>query len=182
VQPIVRTISQLAEMRSAAPDTASRRYDVLRRISRAVSECRTPEEPLRIARELHILIYRNNSADVQWHALGPADIPYPHLPVLAFDDAPNFETSHGAQAELQLQKHRLKLLLEMTNRFVSTLDLRDLLRSICASVRPVIGCDSATLMLPDAKDKRLRVHVHDFPGGKGIILERKLPRFASACS
>jgi GAF domain-containing protein/DNA-binding CsgD family transcriptional regulator len=95
---------------------------------------------------------------------------------LALDDAFNFEASQHAQAELQREKDRLKMLLELTNGLVSHFDLRDLLRSICVSIRPIINCDSATLILPDAGDKHLRVHANEFPLGKGIIRESALVR------
>ena len=47
---------------------------------------------------------------------------------LAMDDAVNFLSSRRAQ-------ERLELLLDLTNRVVSNLDLRDLLREISASIR-----------------------------------------------
>jgi GAF domain-containing protein/DNA-binding CsgD family transcriptional regulator len=252
----------------AAENTAGQRYEALLRISRAIPGCSTPEELFRVVakelekvlsfKELHVLIYKDNSTDVQWHALGPADIPYPHLPVqetqswwvhinqqpliipdwdeetrfprlkqfmqsvnirsscrvplatkhrrlgafgvgsgiadsyseedlkflsliadhvaLAFDDALNFATSQHVQAELQLERDRLTVLLELTNRLVSTLDLKDLLRSICVSVRPVMNCNSASLMLPDPTDNRLRIHIHHFPENKMVIREGTLVR------
>ena len=46
------------------------------------------------------------------------------------------------QAELEREKDRLKLLLDMTNTPVSNLEFRDLLRTISASIRRVMQCDS----------------------------------------
>ena len=77
----------------SVPRTTSTRYDALLRISRAVSGCRTPEEMFRMVayesartlkfKKFYVLnyIYKDNSIDMQWHALGPADFPFGHLSV-----------------------------------------------------------------------------------------------------
>jgi formate hydrogenlyase transcriptional activator len=83
---------------------------------------------------------------------------------LAMDDAINFQASRRAQ-------ERLELLLDLTNRVVSTLDLRDLLRVIAADLRRVMQTDGVGIELPDAVDGRLRVYALDFPGGNGAIRE-----------
>jgi formate hydrogenlyase transcriptional activator len=83
---------------------------------------------------------------------------------MAMDDAINFEASRRAQ-------ERLELLLDLTNRIVSTLDLRDLLRVIAANLRRVMQCDGVGIDLPDAEDGRLRVYALDFPGGNDVIRE-----------
>ncbi len=83
---------------------------------------------------------------------------------LAIDAAVNSYLSHQAQ-------DRLTMILDLTNQVVSNLDLRDLLRSISASVRRVMQCDAAAIMLPESNGKELRVHALDFPGGKGFLTE-----------
>src|SRR6266853_6549843 len=83
---------------------------------------------------------------------------------LATDDALNFEASQRAQ-------NRLELLLGLTNRVVSNLELRDLLREISASIRNVMQCDGVGVTLPDQEDGTLRLYALDFPGSKGIIRE-----------
>ena len=65
---------------------------------------------------------------------------------LAIDDALNFEASRTAQEQL-------KLLLDLTNSVVSTLDLRELLRSVSGNLRRVMSCDLAGVGLPDAENK-----------------------------
>ncbi len=93
---------------------------------------------------------------------------------LAVDDALNFESSRIAQEELRREKDRLKLLLDLTNRLVSNLDLRDLLRAISASLRQVMQCDVVGVALPDSESNRLRVYALDSPGGKGFLREESL--------
>ena len=87
---------------------------------------------------------------------------------LAIDDALNFETSRTAQEQL-------KLLLDLTNSVVSTLDLRELLRSVSGNLRRVMGCDLAGVGLPDAENnKHLRLYALDFPDSKGFVTEEVL--------
>ncbi len=84
---------------------------------------------------------------------------------LAIDDALNFEASRTAQDQL-------KLLLDLTNSVVSTLDLRELLRSVSGNLRRVMGCDLAGVGVPDPEnDKHLRVYALDFPDSKGFVRE-----------
>jgi formate hydrogenlyase transcriptional activator len=100
---------------------------------------------------------------------------------LAIDDALNLETSRHAQAqlrqkqrELQHERDRLKLLLEVNNAVVSNLELRDVLRAITASVRRVMQCDVVAVDLPDADTGQLRVYALDFPESKGFLKEESL--------
>jgi formate hydrogenlyase transcriptional activator len=97
---------------------------------------------------------------------------------LAIDDALNFEASTRARAalqqkqdELQRERDRLKLLLDVNNNVIANLDLRDLLRSISASVRRVMQCDVVSVALPDTDAGRLRVFALDFPESKGLLQE-----------
>ena len=97
---------------------------------------------------------------------------------LAVDDCLNFEASERAQeelrrkqAELQAERDRLQLLLDVTNRVVSNLELRDLLRAISASVRRVMQCDSVDVSLLDSENNQVRLYALDFPGSKGLVRE-----------
>jgi formate hydrogenlyase transcriptional activator len=87
---------------------------------------------------------------------------------LAIDDALNFDASRIAQEQL-------KLLLDLTNSVVSTLDLRELLRNISGNLRRVMRCDLVGVGLPDAESSRhLRLYALDFPDSKGFIREESL--------
>jgi len=83
---------------------------------------------------------------------------------LAIDDAVNFQSSTRAA-------DRLRLLLDLTNRVMSTLDLRELLREASANIRRVMHCDGVGVTLPDADTGTLRLYALDFPEGKGILHE-----------
>lgn len=93
---------------------------------------------------------------------------------LAVDDALNFKASQMARAELQRERDRLKLVLDLSNSLVSNLELRDLLRVISANVRRVMHCDSAGVALLDSASNQLRLHALDFPESKGILREEDL--------
>jgi formate hydrogenlyase transcriptional activator len=86
---------------------------------------------------------------------------------LAIDAAVNFYLSRQAQ-------DRLKLILDLTNQAVSSLNFEELLRTISASVRRVMRCDAAAIMLPEPDGKHLRVHALDFPDSKGLFKEEIL--------
>jgi formate hydrogenlyase transcriptional activator len=90
-----------------------------------------------------------------------------HQIALAIDDTLNFQESQRAE-------ERLRLLLDLTNRVVSTLDLRALLREIAASIRRVMHCDGAGVTLPDPETGELRLYALDFPTSKGILREGAL--------
>src|SRR5258708_32455508 len=72
------------------------------------------------------------------------------------------QESNSMQAELEREKDRQKLVLDMTNTLVSNLDFRDLLRAISASIRRVMPCDSVAVWLPDSKQGKLRAHALEF--------------------
>ncbi len=93
---------------------------------------------------------------------------------LAIDDALNFEASNAAQTALQHKNERLKLLLEVNNAIASTLELRELLRAISASLRSVMQCDGVGVALPDGESDQLRFYALDFPNSKGLIRENIL--------
>ena len=60
---------------------------------------------------------------------------------LAIDDVLNLRKSRAARLKLERQNTRLKLLLDLTNRITSNLDLTNLLRTMSGNVRQVMECD-----------------------------------------
>jgi formate hydrogenlyase transcriptional activator len=83
---------------------------------------------------------------------------------LAIDAAVNLFISQRVQ-------DRLKLILDLSNQMVSNLELHDLLVAASVSVRRVMRCDAAAVMLADPQGKHLRVHALDFPDSRGIFTE-----------
>src|SRR6202453_2950258 len=94
--------------------------------------------------------------------------------LIVLDDTLNSHESSSAPPELQRESDRLRLLLDMTATLVSTLECRDLLRTVSASIRQVMHCDIVGVWLPDVEHAHLRQLAMDFPGGKGFAKEDAL--------
>ena len=100
---------------------------------------------------------------------------------LAVDAALSFEESQQAQrelerkhAELEAERDRLRLLLDVTNQVVSNLELHDLLRAVAASVRRVMHCDLVGVALLESENKQLRVYAKDLPERKSFARDEHL--------
>jgi formate hydrogenlyase transcriptional activator len=91
---------------------------------------------------------------------------------MAIDASLNFETSRRAQSELERQNSRLKLLLDLTNRVTSSLDLHELLRSTAASIRELMDCDYVPIGLRDANSEKFQIYAQDFPRSRGFFKEQ----------
>ena len=76
-----------------------------------------------------------------------------------------------AHAELQRQNERLRLLLNLTNRITSNLELPDLLREISANIREVIRCEAVGVYLADSASGSFTLLAMDFPLSKGEFHE-----------
>ena len=75
---------------------------------------------------------------------------------------------------------RLQLLLDLTKRVTSNLELREVLRAIAANVREVIQCDAVVISLPDMASGTVRVYALDFPNSKGLIAEEQIVAMSGA--
>ncbi len=245
--------------------TDAQRYGSLFRISEALSACGEPGELVRVLADqlrelisfdhLDVLVFKENSNEIEWRGRGEGTIAFPDIPVeetaswhvyhtqeplhvadwnadatfprlkrllekggrkvgsvirvplttahrrlgtlgicsqdrnayssedvcflqllarvvaLAIDDALNLRRSQAAGLELERQNTRLKLLLDLTNRITSNLDLTDLLRAISGSVRQVMECDLVAISLLDSESGQFRIYALDFPNSKGFVHE-----------
>jgi formate hydrogenlyase transcriptional activator len=86
---------------------------------------------------------------------------------LAIDAAVNFYVSQRVQDQL-------KLILDLTNQVVSNLEFHDLLQAASGSVRRVMHCDAAAVMLVNDQGTHLRVHALDYPDSRGLFTEGSL--------
>ena len=89
----------------------------------------------------------------------------------AIDDSLNLSRVEVAHAELQRQNERLQLLLNLTNRINSNLELRSLLRAVSANIRQVMHCEGVAIYLADQASGSFTVHALDLPHGKGLFEE-----------
>ena len=77
----------------------------------------------------------------------------------------------SAEAELQRQNERLELLLNLTARITSSLDLREVFRAVAANIREVMLADGVAISLLEVASGKSGVFAMDFPHGKGVIKE-----------
>jgi len=89
-------------------------------------------------------------------------------------------TDSDIAAELQRQNSRLQLLLSLTNRITSNLDLRETLRAIAANIREVMQCDAVVISLLDPTSGTAKLFALDFPHSKGFFREGQLMTTAGA--
>jgi formate hydrogenlyase transcriptional activator len=93
---------------------------------------------------------------------------------VAVDNALHSQEAQALQQQLERERDRLQLLLEVTNSAISNLELRDVLRAVSATLRRVMQCDVAGVLLPDAEYHQLRIYALDFPDSQGFIQEEIL--------
>jgi formate hydrogenlyase transcriptional activator len=84
---------------------------------------------------------------------------------LAIDDCLNFSHSEAVRFELENERKKLKLVLDLNNSVVSNLEPREVLRAVSPSIRKTMGLDGVALILPDATNRQLQLHALDFPNG-----------------
>jgi formate hydrogenlyase transcriptional activator len=92
-------------------------------------------------------------------------------PSLTPNHSLNSAESPSTTSETQRESDRLKLLLDITNTLVSSLESRDLIRAISTSIRQVMHCDVVGVWFPDADQRQLRQRIMDFPESKGFATE-----------
>ena len=90
---------------------------------------------------------------------------------VAVDNTLSHHDAQGYQGQLAHERDRWRVLLEVNNAVVSNLDRHELFAAISAALRRVVCHDYISLALLDAERKNLRLHVLDFPDGKGLVKE-----------
>jgi formate hydrogenlyase transcriptional activator len=90
---------------------------------------------------------------------------------VAVDNALNFQTAQAYQQQLARERDRLRVLLEVNNAVVSTLDLQELFRAISGSLRRVMQHEYTSLALFDPATRKLRTLALDLPQGTGLVQE-----------
>src|SRR5580693_8499733 len=99
---------------------------------------------------------------------------------VAVDNALNLETSQAYQGKLARERDRLRVLLEVNNVLVTSLELNELFRGIVSTLQRVIHHDYTSLALLDPQSGLLKIYALDFPGRQGLIkAELTIPRESS---
>ena len=85
-----------------------------------------------------------------------------------------------SQPDLQRQNMRLQLLLDLTNRITSNLDVWKVVREVSANLREVMVGDLVGIGLPDETSGKLKIYALDLPEGPGLVKEGMLISFVGA--
>jgi formate hydrogenlyase transcriptional activator len=89
---------------------------------------------------------------------------------------------HMNEQNLRQERDRLRLLLEITNRMASKLDLGHLLEALSTNLLSVTRCDFCALLLPCADNSQLRATILYNPQARGAISDGTLvPIRGSTC-
>lgn len=106
-------------------------------------------------------------ADVHFSILRDTDGLTRYVLVLTEDITERKRLSDQVQAE----RDRLSLLLDLNNSLVSKLDLRQLFEALCTKLFSTMHCDEAALLLPDKDTGQLRMDMLYHPSGRGFPSE-----------
>lgn len=77
---------------------------------------------------------------------------------IAIENALNFEKARVAEKALTRERNRLRLLLDISNRLTSRLNLHELLEAVSSCLHEVLPHTAAVLLLYDPESKQLRTH------------------------
>ena len=92
---------------------------------------------------------------------------------VAVENVLNYEAAQCYQTELAGERDRLRVVLDVTNAMVGSLNLRELFRTVSELLRRLIRHEYASLVLVDHEKGQRRLEALDFPGGSGLIQEAK---------
>jgi formate hydrogenlyase transcriptional activator len=88
---------------------------------------------------------------------------------VAVDNALNLESSQAYQAQLARERDRLRVLLDVNNVLVTSLEMSEVFRGIVSTLQRVIHHDYTSIALLDPVSGLLKIHALDFPGRQGLL-------------
>src|ERR1700678_2163925 len=81
------------------------------------------------------------------------------------------------RVQLESERTKLGIILDLNNSVVANFKLRDVLQSISPSIRKVMRLDLVSLVLPDKDGQHTRLYALDFPDSKGLVQQDELTPF-----
>jgi len=90
---------------------------------------------------------------------------------VAVDNVLHDESAETARRQLERDRDRQRMLLEVNNAVVSHLNLDDVFKAVSANLRKVIPHDMSSLVLFESETRQYRVHVLRFAKGDSFIEE-----------
>jgi formate hydrogenlyase transcriptional activator len=97
----------------------------------------------------------------------------------ALESALESDAAESYQRQLLAERDRWKLLLEINNHVISRLDVKELFRAACDSLRKYFENDFAAIWLLDKDQNRLEAAAIDFPASQGFLQDVELPRLTA---
>jgi formate hydrogenlyase transcriptional activator len=92
-----------------------------------------------------------------------------HYVALAIDDRLNRARSEQLRVQLEEEKTKLRLILDLNNSVVYNLELRNVLQSISPGIRKALRVDGVALILADREGRELQLYALDFPDGSASL-------------
>jgi len=86
------------------------------------------------------------------------------------------------ERQLEHERDRLRLILDLNNRVASELDLKQLFEAMSTELRRVFKCDYVGIACPDESGEYLRQLVVDYPESKGVFREGGQYPVDASCS
>src|SRR6202522_1957192 len=86
------------------------------------------------------------------------------------------------RVELESERAKLGIILDLNNSVVANLKLRDVLQSISPSIRKVMRLDLVSLVLPEKDGQHTRLYALDFPDSKGLVQQDQVIPFDGSVS
>jgi formate hydrogenlyase transcriptional activator len=90
---------------------------------------------------------------------------------VAVDNVLTHESAVSYQQQLEIERDRLRMLLEINNTLVAHLELPDLFAGISAAIRRAFRHDYSSLALYKAEQNHFEIRAVDMPNGRGLIRE-----------
>jgi formate hydrogenlyase transcriptional activator len=119
-------------------------------------------------------------------AYSPSEVAFAQLVAaqvaVAVDNALHSEEAQALQQQLAHERDRLQVLLEVTNSVMANLELRDVLRTITATLRRIMHCDAVGVQVLEEEHQQLRLYALDFPDSQGVMQEEILVPLAGSLS
>jgi formate hydrogenlyase transcriptional activator len=97
----------------------------------------------------------------------------------ALESAMSNDVAESYQRQLLAERDRWKLLLEVNNHVISYLDMKELFRAACASIRGYFDNDFAGVWIIDKDQNRLQSAALDFPHSHGFMDDIALPTISA---
>src|SRR5215469_8550287 len=111
----------------------------------------------------------DNNSRFAWAALS--------TPVELFETTGGPES--GVRAELEREKARIKLLLELTRQTVSHQELGDVVQAVMVTIRNGVLCDGVCIYLESPEGGELQVYAIYFPAGADLQEGTTIPLFGT---